>query len=122
VPRTAVFFYRMDDETVPIIDWLAELPKKAQQRCRVRIERLQALGNELRRPETDHLRNGIFELRASFQGTHYRMLYFFHGRAAVVLSHGLIKERAVPTLEIERAIRRKLKVIGDPSRHIYENS
>jgi len=27
----------------------------------------------------------------------YRILYFFHGRMAAVLAHGLVKERAVPT-------------------------
>jgi phage-related protein len=122
VARTVVCFYRMDDESVPMLDWLTALPKKAQQRCRVRIERLRELGHELRRPEADYLRDGIYELRAGFQGTHYRMLYFFHGKAAVVLSHGLIKERAVPPLEIERAVRRKLKVLGDPTHHIYEDS
>jgi hypothetical protein len=26
----------------------------------------------------------------------YRMLYFFHRTVAAVLSHGLVKERAVP--------------------------
>ena len=30
------------------------------------------------------------------RGINYRMLYFFHGRVAAVLSHGLTKERAVP--------------------------
>ena len=121
MPRTAVYFYRMSDGSVPMLDWLTELPKKAQQRCMVRIERLRELGHELRRPEADFLRDGIYELRASFQGTHHRLLYFFHGRAAV-LSHGVTKERAVPPLEIERAIRRKLKVAADPAGHIHEDS
>jgi hypothetical protein len=30
------------------------------------------------------------------------------------------KERAVPPLEIERAIRRKLKLAADSARHIHE--
>jgi hypothetical protein len=41
----------------------------------------------------DYLRDDIYELRASHQGIHYRMLYFFHGTAAIIVSHGLIKER-----------------------------
>jgi len=53
------------------------------------------------------LRDGIYELRASYQGVHYRMLYFFTGRAVVVLSHGFAKERVVPAREIDLAWKRK---------------
>jgi hypothetical protein len=45
---------------------------------------------------------------------HYRMLYFFLGRAAIVVSHGLVKERAVPPREIALAILRKAAVERDP--------
>lgn len=38
------------------------------------------------------------------------MLYFFTGKAVVVLSHGLTKEGAVPSREIARAMERKKKV------------
>lgn len=65
------------------------------------IERLQNLGHELRRPEADYLRDGIYELRVGLRGMNYRMLYFFHGRTAAVLGHGLVKEREVPPREIE---------------------
>jgi phage-related protein len=68
---------------------------------------------KLRRPETDLLRDGIYELRASYQGVHYRMLYFFAGKAVVVLSHGLTKERVVPPREIDQALKRKNLVEAD---------
>lgn len=70
-------------------------------RARRGFERLSWLGHELRRPESDYLRDGIYELRASFQGVHYRILYFFHGTVAAVLSHWLAKEQAVPAIEIQ---------------------
>lgn len=41
------------------------------------------------------------------------MLYFFAGKAVVVLSHGLTKERAVPPREIAQAIERKKRVEAD---------
>ena len=41
------------------------------------------------------LRDGIYELRIGLQGLNYRILYFFHGKEAAVVSHGLIKERRV---------------------------
>jgi phage-related protein len=61
-------------------------------------------------PEADFLRDGIHELRASYQGFHYRMLYFFAGKSVVVVSHGLTKEREVPPKEIDLAVKRKKQV------------
>ena len=84
-----------------------------------RIERLREMGHELRRPEADFLREGIYELRAALQGINYRVLYFFQGREAVILSHGLVKERVVPPKEIEWAIARKRKFEAAPQKHTY---
>ena len=86
----------------------------------VRIERLEELGHELRRPEADLLRNGIYELRVGLQHVNYRMLYFFHGRTAAVVSHGLVKEAVVPNQEIEKALERKRKFEKNPKAHTYE--
>ena len=120
MPRTKIVLYREDDGTVPLLAWLDSIPDKARDKCVVRIERLREQGHELRRPEADFLRDGIYELRVALQGINYRMLYFFHRREAVVLSHGLVKEREVPPKEIDRAIVRKLKYEAAPSRHTHE--
>jgi phage-related protein len=96
-----------------------QLQEKARAKCIVRIERLAALGHELRRPEADFLREGIHELRVRHGNSQHRILYFFHeGRG--VLSHGCTKEDVVPSLEIDRAIENRLRFIHDPSRHTYE--
>ena len=120
--RTQVVFYREEDGTVPVLVWLDTLPQKAQDKCRARIERLKALGHALRRPEADYLRDGIYELRVNLQGINYRMLYFFHGQIAAVLSHGLIKEKTVPSAEIDRAVSRKQKFEKDPNRFMYREA
>jgi phage-related protein len=104
------------------LDWLAELPDKVRDKCRVRLDRLAELGHELRRPEADYLRNGIYELRASLSGVQYRILYFFCGTAAVVVSHGLTKEQQVPAVEIDRAVWRKIQFERDPKTHTYEGT
>jgi phage-related protein len=122
VPKTRVVFYQEDDGAAPVLDWLGDLPPKAQDKCRIRIERLHELGHELRRPEVDLLRDGIYELRVGLQGMNYRILYFFHGRVAAVLAHGLVKERVVPSREIELAITRKRKFELDPERHTYQET
>jgi phage-related protein len=120
LPRTKVVFYQEDDATVPLLEWFDRLPTRAQDKCRLKIERLEERGHELRRPEADYLRDGVYELRVSLQGVHYRMLYFFHGTAAAVLSHGTTKERRVPTREIDLAIQRKRQFEQDPTRHTHE--
>ena len=86
----------------------------------MRIERLQDLGHELRRPEADYLRDGIYELRVGLGGMNYRMLYFFHRRVTAVLAHGLVKEHEVPPREIEEAIRRKRRFELHPERHTHK--
>jgi hypothetical protein len=111
--------YQEDADTVPLLDWFDILPQKAQDKCRVRIERLQELGHELRRPEADLLRDGMYELRAGLGGINYRILYFFRGRHTAVLCHGLTKERIVPARDIDLAIRRKHAFEKDPESHTY---
>lgn len=54
---------------MPFVDWFRELPTHARDKVLVRIERLRELGHELRRPEADSFRDGIYELRATPRGT-----------------------------------------------------
>lgn len=120
MPKTLVVFYQEEDGSVPVLEWLDNLPEKAQDKCRVRIERLAELGHELRRPEADFLRDKIYELRVSLQGIQYRILYFFYGNTAAVLSHGIVKERVVPPKEIDYAIERRKKFEDNPEAHTYK--
>ena len=67
MPRTQVVFYRDEVGKVPVVEWLQALrrtDRKAYAKCVVRIRRLVELGYELRRPEADFLRDGMYELRA----------------------------------------------------------
>ena len=57
----------------------------------------------MRRPTADFLRDGIYELRPSFEGVNYRILYFFSDRNFVVVSHGIVKESEIPEKEIEQS-------------------
>jgi phage-related protein len=120
MPKSRVVIYREKDGTVPFTAWFEELPSQAQDKVLVRMERLRDLGHELRRPEADFLRDGIHELRATARGVHYRVLYFFHGQIAIVLAHGLAKEKAVPNRDIDLAIRRKIQFEADPAKHTLE--
>jgi hypothetical protein len=119
--KTKVVFYKEQDaNTALVLEWLDTIPLKARLKCLTRIEQLGEEGHQLRRPEADFLRDKIYELRASLQGIHYRILYFFHGNVAAVLSHGIIKEDSVPSIEIERAIQRRRNFELNPKLHTYE--
>lgn len=119
MPRTLVVFYQDRNGNVPVLEWLDALPTKIQDKCVVKIERLRELGHELRRPEADLLKQGIYELRIGREGMNYRILYFFHGRVAAVLAHGLVKEQEVPAKDIEKALERKRQFEQDPATHTY---
>jgi phage-related protein len=122
VPKTRVALYREEDGSCPFVEWFDELPAKAQDKCYLRLERLREVGHELRRPEADFLRDGIYELRVSLGGVDHRILYFFHGAVAAVVSHRLVKERVVPSKEIVYAVERKLRFEANPAKHTYEEA
>ena len=85
--------------------------------CLSRVSLLRSRGHELRRPIADFLRDGIYELRPTYQGVHYRILYFFSGKNIVVISHGLSKESEVSVVEINRAMERRKKYEVNPKAH-----
>jgi phage-related protein len=123
MPRTQLILFKEDDGTIPVRDWLLELRRRNRRafaKCVVRIRRLAELGHELRRPEADLLRDGIYELRARDGRVNYRLLYFFHDRSVAILAHALTKENRVPNADIDRAMRRKAAFELNPARHSYE--
>ena len=77
------------------------------------------MGHELRRPASDYLRDGIYELRAKQGHVQYRILYFFHGRTVAVLAHSLTKEDTIPAMDIERALKRRQQFERNPEKHTY---
>jgi phage-related protein len=124
MPAINVHLFREDDGTVPLLEWLDGLkPPKVVAKFRVLIELLKAVGQDLRRPHADILRDEIYELRARVGRVQYRMLYFFHGQGTAIISHGFIKRgAAVDPKEIDRAVDRKERFRGNPEQHTYEES
>jgi hypothetical protein len=120
LPPVRVIFYKEDDATVPLIQWLESLQKRPREKCFEWIERLMTFGHELHRPYADTLRDGIHELRVRFRSVNYRMLYFFHGNTAVVLTHGLTKEKDIPDKEIDRSVGLKKKFEANPESHTFQ--
>jgi phage-related protein len=109
-----------EDGSVPMMDWLDRQSDDGQDLCIDRLIRLMSHGHELRRPIAARLRDGIYELRARENRVRLRMLYFFAGGRAVVVTHGLKnKTDRVPPIEIDRALEMKKKYEACPEAHIF---
>jgi phage-related protein len=122
MPPVEVVFYQDVDGSVPARDWLDDLLDRDERivdKFQVKLERLAAEGHALRRPEADYLRDDIYELRVKFGSVNYRLLYFFFGRQAAVVSHGLTKEAEVPPREIDLAIKRRQLFLKNPAERQY---
>jgi phage-related protein len=121
MPITRVVFFREVGGEVPFLDWFGSLSNHAKDQCAAKLTLLRALGHQLRRPAAENLGGGIYELRAKSRGVNYRMLYFFDGQKAIVLSHGLHKQQArVPAREIEIAKERMDRYRLNPKAHTHE--
>jgi len=120
MPRVDVIIYREDDGSAPLVDWLEGLPPDARDRCLARLTLLEQRGHALRRPHCENLGNGIYELRVKYYRVNYRMLYFFSGRTATVVSHGFSMQGKVPRKQIDTAVRRKKDFERDPEAHTFQ--
>ena len=122
MPQTRLLFFRDADGFAPVWEWLKDLRQanaKAYAKCVIRLRRLAEMGHELRRPEADFLRDGIYELRARSGTVNFRILYFFHGREMAVLANAITKEDEIPAVEINRALSRKRLFVADPATHTF---
>src|SRR6266481_4735912 len=122
MPETRLLFFRNANGSAPAWEWLKDLRvrnRKAYAKCAVRVKRLAEMGHELRRPEADLLRDGVYEVRARLSTVNYRLLYFFHGRNVAVLAHSITKEDEIPPVEINRAVERKRAFAANPAKHTF---
>ena len=117
-----IVLFREEDGTTPLREWMRGLrSQKAVGKCLAAIKALSLLGAELRRPHADYLSDGIYELRTHVQRVQYRLLYFFHGRDIVVMTHGIVKRGSeVPKIEIDNAIHRMKAFKANPRLHSDE--
>lgn len=119
MPKTEVNVYQEENGTAPLWDWMDSLPRKVQDKFTKRFELLEDMGNELRRPVVDFLRDGIYEIRVQRGHVNYRVLYGFVGKNVVLLSHGCTKKKEVPTKEIDLAIDNLKRYKENPKAHTY---
>lgn len=120
---TEVYFYKDDDGSVSVLDWLLSLRKtneRAAKKCFSLVKLLREFGHELRRPRADFLRDGIHELRTEVGSVNYRILDGFLRKDVAILASGLTKEKTVSPCEIDRAASRIAKYKQDPDGHRFD--
>lgn len=99
-----VIFYDAPNGTLPARDFLDGLDKKMRAKMLHTIAILQEFGVETRPPYSEHLEDGIFELRAKQGSDISRVLYFFFVGKKIILTNGFIKKtQQTPPREIELA-------------------
>ena len=102
--RYDVEFYRTEDKSCPVIEFLDSLNIKMRTKVLRMVHLLEQNGNELREPYSKHLEDGIFELRMELGSDITRVLYFFVVDKKVVLTHGFVKKtQKTPKAQIELA-------------------
>ena len=99
-----IVFYDKPDGSEPAKEFILSLDEKMRAKIVRTIELLGANGTALRMPYSEHLVDGIFEVRAKVGSDISRVLYFFVIGKKIVLTNGFIKKtQKTPKHEIELA-------------------
>ena len=99
-----VVFYDKPDGSEPVREFLSSVDTKMRARILRMIDILAKNGTALRMPYSEHLGDGIFEIRIKSGSDISRVLYFFVIGRKIVLTNGFIKKTTkTPKNEIETA-------------------
>lgn len=102
--KFTVEFYETLKGEKPCLEFLNTLEVKLRAKAFRDMALLEEKGTELRLPYSEHLDDGIFELRTKQGRNIIRNLYFFFVGNKIIITHGFRKKtQKVPSGEIERA-------------------
>nr|WP_256324808.1 type II toxin-antitoxin system RelE/ParE family toxin [Succiniclasticum ruminis] len=104
-----VVLYETEDGKTPVEDWMDSLEPKMRAKLIAMLLLLEEKGNALRKPYTESLGDGIFELRAIQGNNISRALFFFYFNQRIIVTNGFIKkQQKTPANEIQLAKERRL--------------
>ena len=99
-----IIFFELDNDACPVQSFLDSLDDKMAAKMYGMLDILAEYGNELRMPYSEHLEDGIFEVRAKFGSNITRVLYFFYVGKTIVMTNGFVKKtQKTPKAQIELA-------------------
>ena len=97
-------FYSNEDGREPVADFLDSLDTKMSAKLIGLMEILEEKGTELRMPYSEHLVDGIFELRCKQGSSIARVMYFFYVGKKIVVTNGFVKKtQKTPAKELKLA-------------------
>lgn len=88
----SVEFYKRENGTVPVEDFLNSLPVKHRVKVLDGLSLLEEFGNTLREPYSKALGDGLFELRVKFSSDIMRAFYFFVVGGKIIVTNGIVKK------------------------------
>ena len=101
-------FYETRDGKSPVEEFIESLDTETQDKFILKQQLLEDLGPQLRYPHTDHIEEGIFELRFKGKEGQIRVLFFFFYGKRIIFTHGFIKKtQKTPRKEIGIAKERR---------------
>lgn len=98
-------FFAEEDGTLPVRDWLDQLPDEVRAKVIARIDLLKKSGPALDFPYTSQIEGKLREARLRMGKTRYRVLYYFDEDRTGILLHGFTKN----TSSVEKADKRIAK-------------
>ena len=100
-------FYRREDGTSPVTEFLETLDKETRARFDWSIEQLRVRNIQASEPLVRHLEGTIWELRRESSTNIYRLFYSLLSGRRILFVHGFAKKtQKLPTRELEVARRR----------------
>ncbi len=87
-----IIFYDKPDGSEPVKEFLLSVDEKMRARLLRTINLLAENGTALRMPYSEHLVDGIFEIRAKSGSNISRVLYFFVIGRKIVLTNGFVQK------------------------------
>lgn len=101
-----VEFYKTEDGTKPAEEFMLSQDTKMKAKLFQIVDLLEEYGNQLRKPYSSPLGDGIFEIRAKVGTDISRVLYFFYYEGRIIFTNGFVKKtQKTPRSEIEKAKR-----------------
>jgi phage-related protein len=99
-----IVFYKKEDGTMPVREFLDKLPVKHQAKALRDIDLLEKYGTALTEPHVKRIKGKLWELRIKSASDISRIFYFVPVGKNIVLLHGFVKKtQKTPTGEIDTA-------------------
>ena len=97
-------FYSKENGEEPARDFILKLEPKMQAKILKIIDLVEMNGPQIQMPYSEHIKDGIFEIRAKQSSNVTRILYFYVAGKKIILTNGFVKKTSkTPNREIELA-------------------